>query len=667
MGGKFLLSNRYLTKYKHSKAFAQSLSTKNLKNEQYEYLEKSIIPTHHFQKSLTKLAIPKLEDTINRYLTSLKPLLTEAEWDKTVKITKNFQNNEATQLDKEIRELDAKDPQGNYINDSWFDMYLSSRDSIVLNYNPFIAFRHDPNPGQMNQAIRASNILISSVRFAKSLRENKLKPEIFHLDPAKSDTVLFQRLMKLIPESVAFYGAYMFNAYPLDMSQYFRLFNSSRVPKKGKDILVTSENKNHILVISKGNYYVFPVLDSDGKILKPEEILECFQHILNSNDPTPEFPVGVLTSENRDTWAGLRAQLETLPGNQEVLNTIDSALYCIALDDAKYSDVDEMSANFLSGDAKNRWFDKNYTIILDKNGAASLNFEHSWGDGVAVLRLFNELFDDTIKNKFVTLETKPSMHKSNSVTRLDFKLDDTLKTAIRQAQVTYKKSTEAVHLKNFELDYGRGVPKKYKLSPDSLMQSGIQCAYYKTFKKFTATYESASTSAFKKGRTETIRPVTPATVKLAEYMSKHSNASIDSNEFLQLMRDCTKIHNSLVKEGAMGQGFDRHLFALKYHAVNRKGQPIPEFYNSFAYKFINHNCLSTSTLAYPTILTGGFAPVVHDGFGIGYRILAESLGACVSSYDKDRLNAFVSELEETFDRIEKILKKSTLDKDNKKD
>jgi carnitine O-palmitoyltransferase 2 len=409
------------------------------------------------------------------------------------------------------------------------------------------------------------------------------------------------------------------------------------------------------------------VLDKHGKILKPEEVLGCFQHILNSNDGQPEFPVGVLTSENRDTWAGLRAHLETLPGNQEALDLIDSALYCIALDDAKYSDEDEMSVNFLSGDAKNRWFDKNYTIMLDQNGTAALNFEHSWGDGVAVLRLFNELFDDTIKNKFVNSETKPSMDKSNSVKRLEFKLDDTLKAGIRQAQVTYKKSTEALHLKNFELAYGRDVPKRYKLSPDSWMQSGIQCAYYKAFKTFTATYESASTSAFKKGRTETIRPVTPATIKLAEYMSKHSNATIDSNEFLQLMRDCTKIHNNLVKEGAMGQGFDRHLFALKYHAVNRKGQTLPEFYNSFGYKFINHNCLSTSTLAYPTILTGGFAPVVHDGFGVGYRILAHTLGACVTSYDKNRLNAFVSELSETFDRIEKILKRSTLDNDKKKD
>ena len=93
-------------------------------------------------------------------------------------------------------------------------------------------------------------------------------------------------------------------------------------------------------------------------------------------------------------------------------------MYCIALDDIKCNSEDEMSHNFLYGDPKNRWFDKNYTIMVDKNGVAALNFEHSWGDGVAVLRLFNELYDDSTKNKFVTPDTKPSVNKNNLVKKL---------------------------------------------------------------------------------------------------------------------------------------------------------------------------------------------------------------------------------------------------------
>ena len=38
-----------------------------------------------------------------------------------------------------------------------------------------------------------------------------------------------------------------------------------------------------------------------------------------------------------------------------------------------------------------RWFDKSFQLILCKDGKAAINFEHAWGDGVAVLRFFNEV------------------------------------------------------------------------------------------------------------------------------------------------------------------------------------------------------------------------------------------------------------------------------------
>lgn len=44
----------------------------------------------------------------------------------------------------------------------WFDMYLRSRDPIVLNYNPFIAFKPDPNSSQMTQVSGAKQKIIDS-------------------------------------------------------------------------------------------------------------------------------------------------------------------------------------------------------------------------------------------------------------------------------------------------------------------------------------------------------------------------------------------------------------------------------------------------------------------------------------------------------------------------
>ncbi len=136
---------------------------------------------------------------------------------------------------------------------------------------------------------------------------------------------------------------------------------------------------------------------------------------------------------------------------------------------------------------------------------------------------------------------------------LDFKLDDSIKSSIKQAHVNFKEATDKLQLKNFELKtIGRKFAKKNSLSPDSFMQTAFQIAFYKLYGRFVATYESASTSAFKLGRTETVRPATLATKAIAEYM-KNNSANLDRGELIKMLRDCTKLHNQLVKEGAMGQ------------------------------------------------------------------------------------------------------------------
>ena len=47
------------------------------------------------------------------------------------------------------------------------------------------------------------------------------------------------------------------------------------------------------------------------------------------------------------------------------------------------------------------WFDKSLSLIMTRSGNACVNFEHAWGDGVAVLRYFNEVFNDSIDKSVV--------------------------------------------------------------------------------------------------------------------------------------------------------------------------------------------------------------------------------------------------------------------------
>lgn len=59
------------------------------------------------------------------------------------------------------------------------------------------------------------------------------------------------------------------------------------------------------------------------------------------------------------------------------------------------------------------------------------------------------------------------------------------------------------------------------------------------------------------------------------------------------------------------------MFALKYLA-EQQNLPVPALYQDPAYAALNHNILSTSTLGSPAVELGGFAPVVRDGYGLGY-------------------------------------------------
>ncbi|KAE8610251.1 hypothetical protein XENTR_v10012059 [Xenopus tropicalis] len=619
-----------------------------------EYVQRSIVPTMHFQKSLPRLPIPKLEDTIKRYLNAQRPLLDDVQFKKTEQLALNFQNGVGKQLHEELVQQDKQNKHTSYISGPWFDMYLCARESIVLNFNPFISFTPDPRPDYNRQLIRATNMTVSAMRFLKTMRAGYLEPEIFHLNPAKSDTLTFRKLIRFVPSSLSWYGAYMVNAYPLDMSQYFRLFNGTRIPKPNRDELWTDEKGRHLLVLRKGNFYVFDVIDKDGNIVKASEIQAHLQHILSDTTPAPEFPLGYLTSEERNTWAVLRQKLLN-NGNQEALAKVDSAVFCLCLDDFPVEDRVSLSHNMLHGSGLNRWFDKSFSIIMTEDGTAAVNFEHSWGDGVAVLRFQNEVFKDSTQRPAISPEScSAPVDSSKAVQRLHFNLDDSLKAAIANAKEKFDTSVNALSIATMEFKKGgKELLKTQKLSPDAVSQLSFQMAFLRQYGKTTATYESCSTAAFKHGRTETVRPASIYTKKCSEafvmHPSKHSPAELRS-----MLQDCSKYHGQLTKEAAMGQGFDRHLFALRYLASS-KGLSLPEIYQDASYAQINHNVLSTSTLTSPAVQLGGFAPVVPDGFGVGYGVHDDWIGCNVSSYQTRDVRQFVECVHQSLDDIFTVL------------
>lgn len=142
-----------------------------------------------------------------------------------------------------------------------------------------------------------------------------------------------------------------------------------------KDILLNNTSGKHIVVMRRGHFYKFDVLDNQGNkqlfkffihnscfivyvlgnILEPQLLLSKLQYILKDDISPSSFPIGVLTTAERNNWAELRNYLIQL-GNEESLRTIDESLMIIALDDEKPG-ADPLSCvkQYLHADGTNRY------------------------------------------------------------------------------------------------------------------------------------------------------------------------------------------------------------------------------------------------------------------------------------------------------------------------
>lgn len=100
-------------------------------------------------------------------------------------------------------------------------------------------------------------------------------------------------------------------------------------------------------------------------------------------------------------------------------------------------------------------------------------------------------------------------------------------------------------------------------------------------------------------------------------MAVNSTTKSSDNELKKLIIDCSNMHGKLTREAAMGQGFDRHLFALR-QIGNETDESGMEIFRDSAYSNLNYHIISTSTLSSPSVWAGGFGPVVKDGYGIAF-------------------------------------------------
>lgn len=657
--------------------------------------------TFQYQEKLLKLPIPKLEETCYNYLSALKPLQTEKEYERTAEaVSKFLKDGTGKHLDQELRTY--SESRNSYIEQFWYDSYLTYDSPVVLNLNPFFLLEDDPFNNESTslnpQVKRAASLTLSSLKFIRALKTETLAPDTTR------------------------------NGQPLCMYQYSKLFGASRIPTEDGCVMQSDPNSNHIIVMSKSQFYWFDVLDTDNNLIMLEQdLIINFTSIIQDSLKTPSNEIakssfGVLTTENRRIWAKIRNSSTILDNanNHEILSIIDSALFVLCLDDLVLNDLSDLSKNMLCGlsildkgvqvgTCTNRWYDK-LQIIVTQNGKAGINFEHTGVDGHTVLRYVSDIYTDSILSFAQSINSNaPSLWAAapngtvleglDLVTiprKLEWDLTPDLSLALRFGETRLSDLINQNEFRHLEFkSYGSSTIKRMKFSPDAFVQMAFQATYYALYGKVECTYEPAMTKNFFHGRTEAIRTVSQESNL---FVRKFFDPNMPSEEKLKYLSEACSKHSEQTRRCSAGLGVDRHLYALfciwkRYVAgeeadfgftemkqedtivatdcassssdntVGRNNQHdlksdlmhLPEIFADAGWDKLNNTVISTSNCGNPSLRLFGFGPVSANGFGIGYIIKDDSISICCSSKHR-QTSRFLVTLESYFNELYRVFK-----------
>lgn len=585
----------------------RSYTGKHFKTEEVYTEDNSKGAMLRYEDSLPRLPVPTLQETCERYLKSLHPLLTPEEYSASEKAIAKFPE-QASKLQDRLVERAEKPEVKNWIAE-WWDQaaYLTYKDPVVPYVSYFYSFRDDRY--RRNPAKRAAAITTAALFCQREVTRGTLEPEYIRKKP-------------------------------IAMSSYQYMFNCCRIPDENADYpkQYPYKENQHIIVIRNNQFW--KVLTHDqGKVLNTSELEAQFNKIYRNATISP--PVGSLTSLPRDQGAKARVNLlNASRNNKVVMKEIESASFVVCLDAAAPVTLEERAHAYWHGDGANRWYDKPCQFIVNDNGTAGFMGEHSMMDGTPTHRLCDVVNALIVQNR---LDFKdPSIRSSLPDPQvLRFDTDKNILADMATAQQQFATVIGAHDLKvQAYQGYGKNLIKRFKCSPDAYVQMIIQLAYWKMYGKSRPTYESAATRRYQLGRTETTRTVSDESVAFCSAMG---NPEIKRAGCEKLFRLAVDAHVKYTQLASDGYGVDRHLFGLK--KCLQDGEEVPELYKDPAYTYSSSWFISSSQLSSEYFNGYGWSQVIDQGWGIAYMINEYSIQFNVVSKGLgcDRMSHYLNE------------------------
>lgn len=605
---------------------------------------------------LPRLPVPDLHRTLQSYLTSLEPFILEDEakgtssFEDAIALRKHlaadFEHGLGSVLQERLKALDKASPR-NWLDDNiWLKKaYHEWRSPLLVHSNWWLALRYDR--GVPEEVIRGTMLgedightginrwqIRRAAWYAWRVLEFKTKLQRQELYPDSTKTGIWFR------------------------TSVDKIFNTCRIPRPVCDefsaVPPSSQPSARTLLVTVHDwYYLLDVVDDHQNLLSPSKLERMLREVVEDASERlargeVAVPISVLTADHRDRWTENYAHLLSLsPQNQDVCTAINHSILALALDHYTYTltprpqgaplpppdspeEVEAHLHNIRSAHgahpARNRWWDKPLTLIVESNTRAGAMGEHSPVDAlvpsiVCDYGVVQDVHDDIFGGPppQSVAHDEPA---ARSWRRLDFVVDDRIRRECVEAEERAHKIVEDSDYSFIWFDsYGaEWIQKQARLSPDAYIQMALQLAWYRTRRFFTATYETALTRLFQHGRTETIRTLSADS---RTWVLAMEDPSASPQTRATLLRTAIKTHSSLTRAAMTGRGIDRHLLGLR--CMMREGERHDLFEDEL---FVRSQTwkLSTSGLSAGDQFRGtGFGTTELDGYGVNYMAGPELL------------------------------------------
>ncbi|KAF3688926.1 Carnitine O-palmitoyltransferase 1, liver isoform [Channa argus] len=529
---------------------------------------------YSFQASLPRLSVPRVDDTIYRYLESVRPLLGSEEYNQMERLASDFKDSIAAQLQ---RYLVLKSWWAtNYVSDWWEEyIYLRCRSPIMVNSNFYIM-------------LRALGVVpMCSTQMERMFNTTRI-PGI------ETDIVqhLTDRKHLVVYHKGRFFQVWLYTGgrhlLPSELeTQFQRILSDTSEPQPGELKLAALTAGNRVpWARARIKYF------SQGVNKMSLDAIESASFFLTLDDEPQGY------------------------------------------DPAKTNSLDGYAKSLLHGKCCDRWFDKSFTLISYPNGKMGLNVEHSWADAPIVGHMWEYVLATDCFHLGYTEEGHCKGDPNKGLphpTRLQWQFPQECQNVIEASYILAKQIADDVDFHGYLfMEFGKGLIKKCRTSPDAFIQLALQLAQFRDQGVFCLTYESSMTRMFRDGRTETVRSCTSEAVAFVRAME---DASATKAQKLTLFRKAADKHQNMYRLAMTGSGIDRHLFCLyivsKYLGVDspflKKVLSEPWRLSTSQTPQQQLNIVDINKFTKYVGAGGGFGPVADDGYGVSYIIVGENL------------------------------------------